>query len=69
MPLFEYVCENCGKHEEIITLSGTKPDPPMRDCPICKSAMFKKFAENPLFLGDLASKRHFQPSDYGRSGK
>lgn len=65
MPIYEYVCDCCHREmEKLEPMSRAQGIP----CPDCGSDMRRKLATNPLFLGDIASKRHFKPSDYGRQG-
>lgn len=65
MPIYENVCDACNSEKETIQSIDDMKRP---SCPKCNKEMRRKFARNPLFLGDLCSKRHFKASDYGRSG-
>jgi len=46
MPIYEYLCKNCGHHLEAI--QGFN-DEPLRKCPECKKAKLEKQISAPAF--------------------
>jgi putative FmdB family regulatory protein len=42
MPIYEYQCENCGKHFEIFQKIA---DPPLTDCRVCKGKLHKLISQ------------------------
>src|SRR4051794_15643674 len=61
MPLYEYVCQKCGKKTEVIQRHG---DRPLRSCPECGGRVKKAISAPAIqFKGS-----GFYLTDYGRSG-
>jgi putative FmdB family regulatory protein len=42
MPIYEYQCENCGKHFEIFQKIA---DPPLTECRVCKGKLHKLISQ------------------------
>ena len=63
MPLYEYVCQKCGRKTEV--LQGMK-EGPLRICPHCGGKKLKKAFSAPAiqFKGS-----GFYITDYGKDGK
>lgn len=61
MPLYEYVCQKCGRKTEIIQRHSDKP---LTHCPNCGGKVKKAFSAPAIqFKGS-----GFYLTDYGRSG-
>ncbi|MDX9714465.1 MAG: zinc ribbon domain-containing protein [Dissulfurispiraceae bacterium] len=67
MPIYEYVCEDCGMEHEIVQKIT---DEPLSVCPVCAGAMKKKISSTSFvlkgtgwYVTDYASKDKKQGSD------
>jgi putative FmdB family regulatory protein len=61
MPLYEYACDSCGAHTEIMQRVGA---PPLAACPTCGGPVHKVLAAPALqFKGS-----GWYVTDYGRGG-
>ncbi|HZS03381.1 MAG TPA: FmdB family zinc ribbon protein [Blastocatellia bacterium] len=61
MPIYEYVCEKCGHHLEIMQKMDDKP---LTRCPKCKGKLDKIFSQTSFqFKGS-----GWYVSDYGKTG-
>ena len=59
MPLFDYLCLECGKHSEIlVTVSGDEPK-----CQTCGSTNLKKLISAPSSLSGVSTNRFPGPKD------
>lgn len=61
MPLYEYLCADCGERSEILQRHG---DPPLTVCPNCGGAL-KKLVSAPAFQ---FKGKGWYVTDYARSG-
>jgi putative FmdB family regulatory protein len=61
MPLYEYLCESCGRRSEILQKIG---EPPATDCPHCGGAL-KKLLSAPAFQFKGSG---WYVTDYARGG-
>lgn len=67
MPIYEYVCEKCGAHIEIIQKVG---DPPPKRCTKCKGKLEKKISRTSFQLkGSGWYKTDYSSSKQSSSGK
>jgi len=59
MPIFDYLCEDCGKKIEIlITVSNDKPE-----CSICGSRNLEKMISKPSSFSGVSTSRFPGPGD------
>src|SRR5690242_2629932 len=61
MPIYEYVCDKCGKHLEVIQKMS---DPPLKKCPDCKGELQKEISQTSFQLKGSG----WYVTDYGKSG-
>lgn len=62
MPIYEYVCQKCGHHLEVMQKMSDKP---LSKCPNCKGKLEKIFSQSAFqFKGS-----GWYVSDYARGGK
>ena len=47
MPIYEYVCEKCGKHLEVMQKMS---DAPLKRCPDCRGKLEKVFSQTSFQL-------------------
>src|SRR5882724_1830842 len=47
MPIYEYVCDKCGKHLEVIQKMS---DPPLKKCPDCRGKLQKEISQTSFQL-------------------
>lgn len=62
MPIYEYVCQKCGHHLEIMQKMSDKP---LSKCPECKGKLEKIFSQTSFQLKGSG----WYVSDYARGGK
>ena len=46
MPIYEYACQACGEHQEVLQKLS---EPPLTDCPACGKPELKKLLSAPQF--------------------
>jgi len=46
MPFYEYQCEACGKHQEVLQKMS---DAPLKKCPACGKSKLKRLISAPVF--------------------
>src|SRR5436305_9835660 len=61
MPIYEYVCDKCGKHLEVIQKMS---DPPLKKCPDCKGKLQKEISQTSFQLKGSG----WYVTDYAKSG-
>ena len=61
MPIYEYVCQKCGHHLEIIQKMSDKP---LTRCPECRGRLEKVISQTSFQLKGSG----WYVSDYGKSG-
>ena len=61
MPIYEYVCQKCGHHLEIIQKMSDKP---LTKCPECRGRLEKVISQTSFQLKGSG----WYVSDYGRGG-
>jgi putative FmdB family regulatory protein len=67
MPIYEYVCEKCGAHIEVIQKVG---DPPPKRCTKCKGKLEKKISRTSFQLkGSGWYKTDYSSSKPSKSSK
>ncbi len=62
MPIYEYVCQKCGHHLEIMQKMSDKP---LSKCPECKGKLEKIFSQTSFQLKGSG----WYVSDYANKGK
>lgn len=62
MPIYEYVCQKCGHHLEVMQKMSDKP---LTRCKECKGKLEKIFSQTSFQLKGSG----WYVSDYGKSGK
>ena len=62
MPIYEYACQKCGHHLEVMQKMS---DAPLTKCPACKGRLEKQFSQTSFQLKGAG----WYVSDYGKSGK
>ena len=62
MPIYEYVCQKCGHHLEIMQKMSDKP---LSKCPNCRGKLEKIFSQTSFQLKGSG----WYVSDYAKSGK
>jgi putative FmdB family regulatory protein len=62
MPIYEYVCQKCGHHLEIMQKMSDKP---LGKCPNCRGKLEKIFSQTSFQLKGSG----WYVSDYAKSGK
>jgi putative FmdB family regulatory protein len=62
MPIYEYTCQKCGHHLEVMQKMSDKP---LSKCPECKGKLEKIFSQTSFQLKGSG----WYVSDYARSGK
>lgn len=62
MPIYEYVCQKCGHHLEVMQKMSDKP---LSRCKECKGKLEKIFSQTSFQLKGSG----WYVSDYGKSGK
>lgn len=73
MPIYEYVCEKCGHHLEIMQKMSDKP---LTKCPECKGNLEKIFSQTSFqlkgsgwYATDYTSKSRTDKSEKGEKGE
>ena len=61
MPIYEYTCQKCGHHLEVMQKMS---DAPLSKCPECKGRLEKEFSQTSFQLKGGG----WYVSDYGKSG-
>ena len=62
MPIYEYTCQKCGHHLEVMQKMSDKP---LSKCPECKGKLEKIFSQTSFQLKGSG----WYVSDYAKSGK
>jgi putative FmdB family regulatory protein len=62
MPIYEYVCEKCGHHLEVMQKMS---DPPLSKCPQCRGKLEKIFSQTSFQLKGSG----WYLTDYSRRGQ
>lgn len=62
MPIYEYACNKCGHHLEVMQKMS---DAPLSKCPECKGKLEKQFSQTSFQLKGGG----WYVSDYGKGGK
>src|SRR5262245_31108162 len=62
MPIYEYTCQKCGRHLEVMQKMSDKP---LTRCPECKGKLEKIFSQTSFQLKGSG----WYASDYSNSGK
>lgn len=62
MPIYEYVCQKCGRELEVMQKMSDKP---LTKCPECKGKLEKVFSQTSFQLKGSG----WYVSDYAKSGK
>ena len=62
MPIYEYVCQKCGHHLEVMQKMSDKP---LSRCPVCRGKLEKVFSQTNFQLKGSG----WYVSDYGGRGK
>ncbi len=62
MPIYEYTCQKCGHHLEVLQKMS---DAPLSKCPECKGRLEKEFSQTSFQLKGGG----WYVSDYGKSGQ
>ena len=62
MPIYEYVCQKCGHHLELMQKMSDKP---LSKCPNCRGKLEKIFSQTSFQLKGSG----WYVSDYAKSGK
>ncbi len=62
MPIYEYVCQKCGHHLEVMQKMSDKP---LSKCPECKGKLEKIFSQTSFQLKGSG----WYVSDYAKPGK
>ncbi len=62
MPIYEYTCQKCGHHLEVLQKMS---DAPLSKCPECKGRLEKEFSQTSFQLKGAG----WYVNDYGKSGQ
>jgi len=62
MPIYEYLCQKCGQHLEVMQKMSDKP---LSRCPKCRGKLEKKFSQTSFQLKGSG----WYATDYATSGK
>ena len=62
MPIYEYACQKCGHHLEVMQKMS---DAPLKKCPACKGRLEKQFSQTSFQLKGGG----WYVSDYGKNGQ